>query len=171
MKIHYQDINKLYNLVDITDSYVLIKDNDVVKKVYIYEIEPVTFLNFSIELQNNILNLYNEFLRELNLEFQIYISNQKVNISNYISKIKEINKNSELANSYINCIKHELEKQDIFVTKYYIIVSYERNNKVDIEQIDSIISKLDYIGCNTKRVKLEKELCSILYKGINKEVI
>ena len=71
MKIHYQDINKLYNLVDITDSYVLIKDNDVVKKVYIYEIEPVTFLNFSIELQNNILNLYNEFLRELNLEFQI----------------------------------------------------------------------------------------------------
>ena len=50
-------------------------------------------------------------------------------------------------------------------------MSYERNTKVDIEQIDSIISKLDYIGCNTKRVKLEKELCSILYKGINKEVI
>ncbi len=171
MKIHYQNINNLYNLIDITDSYVLIKDKNITKKVYIYEIEPVTFLNFSNELQNNILNLYNEFLRELNLEFQIYISNQKINISNYISKIKEINENSQVSKKYIESIKRELEKQEIYVTKYYIIVSFERETNINIDQIDEVIYKLDYIGCHTKRVKLEKEISQILYEGINKEEI
>ena len=93
-KIKYGDVKDIFSIVDITDKYLLVKNKEIVKKVYIYEVEPVTFLNFSIDVQSNILNLYSEFLHELNLDFQIYISNKKINIQKYISNLKlYINKN------------------------------------------------------------------------------
>ena len=54
--IKYESINKLFNLIDITDSYILVKNKEKTKKIYVYEIEPVTFLNFSMNVQSNILN-------------------------------------------------------------------------------------------------------------------
>ena len=151
----------------------MIKDKQVTKKVYIYEIEPVTFLNFSMELQSNILNLYNEFLREFNHDFQIYISNQKMNVDKYISTLeKVVNSNQNFqSKEYIESIKKDIESEKIYITKYYIVISMDREQCENIEQIDNVISKLDYIGCHTKRIKLKKELCKILYEGINKEVL
>ena len=88
-KIKYGDVKDIFSIVDITDKYLLVKNKEIVKKVYIYEVEPVTFLNFSIDVQSNILNLYSEFLHELNLDFQIYISNKKINIQKYISNLED----------------------------------------------------------------------------------
>lgn len=151
----------------------MVKDKDKTKKVYIYEIEPVTFLNFSMELQTNILNLYNEYLRSMKYEFQIYISNQKINIQNYILNLESISKqNSKTeAKEYIKSIKEELTKEKIYVTKYYIIVALDRTETEDIIQVDTMVNKLNNIGCKVKRIKVKKELCKILYEGINKEVI
>lgn len=149
------------------------KDKDKTKKVYIYEIEPVTFLNFSMELQTNILNLYNEYLRSMKYEFQIYISNQKINIQNYILNLESISKQNPKteAKEYIKSIKEELTKEKIYVTKYYIIVALDRTETEDIIQVDTMVNKLNNIGCKVKRIKVKKELCKILYEGINKEVI
>ena len=63
--IKYENVNNLFNLIDVTDTYILAKDGEKVKKIYIYEIEPVTFLNFSMDVQSNILNLYNELIKKL----------------------------------------------------------------------------------------------------------
>ena len=93
--IKYESINKLFNLIDITDSYILVKNKEKTKKIYVYEIEPVTFLNFSMNVQSNILNLYNEFLRELNFEFQIFISNKKINVENYIRNLSKLIEKSD----------------------------------------------------------------------------
>lgn len=163
----------MFNFTDVTDSYVLVKDKDKTKKIYIYEIEPVTFLNFSMELQTNILNLYNEYLRSMKYEFQIYISNQKINIQNYILNLESVSKNNPKTESkeYINAIKEELTKEKIYVTKYYIIIAIDRTEDDDIQQIDTIVNKLNNIGCKVKRIKVKKELCKILYEGINKEVL
>ena len=151
----------------------MVKDKDKTKKVYIYEIEPVTFLNFSMELQTNILNLYNEYLRSMKYEFQIYISNQKINIQNYILNLESISKQNPKAEAkeYIKSIKEELTKEKIYVTKYYIIVALDRTETEDIIQVDTMVNKLNNIGCKVKRIKVKKELCKILYEGINKEVI
>ncbi len=151
----------------------MVKDKDKTKKVYIYEIEPVTFLNFSMELQTNILNLYNEYLRSMKYEFQIYISNQKINIQNYILNLESISKQNPKteAKEYIKSIKEELTKEKIYVTKYYIIVALDRTETEDIIQVDTMVNKLNNIGCKVKRIKVKKELCKILYEGINKEVI
>lgn len=151
----------------------MVKDKDKTKKVYIYEIEPVTFLNFSMELQTNILNLYNEYLRSMKYEFQIYISNQKINIQNYILNLESISKQNPKteAKEYIKSIKEELTKEKIYVTKYYIIVALDRTETEDIIQVDTMVNKLNNIGCKVKRIKVKKELCKILYEGINKEVV
>lgn len=151
----------------------MVKDKDKTKKVYIYEIEPITFLNFSMELQTNILNLYNEYLRSMKYEFQIYISNQKINIQNYILNLESISKQNPKteAKEYIKSIKEELTKEKIYVTKYYIIVALDRTETEDIIQVDTMVNKLNNIGCKVKRIKVKKELCKILYEGINKEVV
>ena len=175
--IKYESMNNLFNLIDVTDNYILLKDKDVVKKVYIYEIEPVTFLNFSMDVQSNILSLYNEFLRELNYDFQIYISNKRINVESYINNLSKIINTKaskeyiELMNKYLQNISRELEDKMIYTTKYYIIISFKRDSVFDITHIDSIIQKLDYVGCNTKRIKKKENIKNILYESFNKEVL
>ena len=175
--IKYENINKLFNFIDVTDNYILLKKKEEVEKVYIYEIEPVTFLNFSMDVQSNILSLYNEFLRELNYDFQIYISNKRINVESYINNLSKIINTKaskeyiELMNKYLQNISRELEDKMIYTTKYYIIISFKRNSVFDITHIDSIIQKLDYVGCNTKRIKKKENIKNILYESFNKEVL
>jgi len=177
IKIKYEDINNVLNFLNITDQYILLKDKGKVKKVYIYEIEPVTFLNFSIDVQSNILNLYSEFLRELNLEFQIYISNKKINTEKYIKNFytcikKEGNKKYiEIVRNYIADITKGLENEDIYITKFYIVVSFPTENDRKIEVIDNIINRLGQIGCHISRIMSKSKLKYLLYESINKEKI
>ena len=98
-----------------------------------------------MNVQSNILNLYNEFLRELNFEFQIFISNKKINVENYIKNLSKLIEKSDkkayvdLMNNYLLSISKELENEMIYTTKYYIVISFERENIYDISQIDNII--------------------------------
>lgn len=177
MHIKYNDIKQVYNIASVTDKYISVKERDVIKNIYLYEIEPITFLNFSFDVQSNILNLYNEFLRELNLNFQIYISNKKVDIKNYISntqkaisKVNNLNV-QRLSERYIDCIAKELENESIYSTKYYIIISVSTIDTIDMDNVDNIISKLNYIGCTVNRICDKRTLKNILYESINKEVI
>jgi len=176
-KIKYDNIKNLFNFIDITDKYILIKDRDKIKKVYIYEIEPVTLLNFSIEVQSNILNLYSEFLRELNLEFQIYISNKKVNIPKYIESLKNSmsKKNSfsynNLLSKYISSITEKLEDEIIYNTKYYLVLSIDRDELIDFSTVDYTIKKLNNIGCNVQKINSKRKIETLLYESISKEVV
>ena len=74
-------------------------------------------------------------------------------------------------NGYIESISKELENQIIYTTKYYIVISLDRECQYDITQIDEIIKKLDYVGCNTKRIKSKNDLQNILYENLNKEIL
>ena len=145
--------------------------------MYIYEIEPVTLLNFSIEVQSNILNLYSEFLRELNLEFQIYISNKKVNIPKYIESLKNSmsKKNSfsynNLLSKYISSITEKLEDEVIYNTKYYLVLSIDRDELIDFSTVDYTIKKLNNIGCNVQKINSKRKIETLLYESINKEVV
>ncbi len=177
MHIKYNNIKQLYDISSVTDKYIFVKEKEMMKKVYLYEVEPVTFLNFSMDVQSNILNLYNEFLRELNLNFQIYISNKKVNIQNYIQTIKNTVNSLEnpniqkLSERYIDSIYKELENESIYTTKYYIVISVGTDEDINMDNVDNIISKLNFIGCNVNKICDKRVLKNILYESINKEVI
>ena len=154
----------------------MLREKEKTKQIYIYEIEPVTFLNFSIDVQSNILNLYSEFLREFNFEFQIFISNKKINTKKYIENIEKNMRSgnnlfTELKKKYVSNIYNQLEKECIYNTKYYIVVSLDSDSNIDINSLDALIQKLNLIGCNTKRIESKNELKYLLYECINKEVV
>lgn len=144
-------------------------------KKYIYEIIPVTLLDFSIDVQNSIYMVYNEFLREMCLDLQIYISNKKMNVENYIEDLRKStsSQNSEkfktFLNNYLIDIKEKLDKEKIYITKYYIIITIEQKNERDIKETDDILKKLNNLGCTVNRIDGKQNIENILYESINKE--
>ena len=171
----YKDIFELYNIQKITDECIEVCINKIKKKVYIYEISPITILNISDEIVSNITNIYTEFLRELEIEFQILVSNQKLDVEKYIKDFMQfidIDKNmSEIYVEYIEDIKKKLYDEQLYNTKYYII-TYIKNTSIKKEkEIMATLCKLKQIGCNVKRIIGRNNLLKIMYNSINKEFI
>lgn len=144
-------------------------------KKYIYEIIPVTLLDFSIEVQNSIYTVYNEFLREMNLDLQIYISNKKMNTESYIKKLSDniLRENNEIfknfLNHYLEDIKEKLNYERIYITKYYIIISIDKKSTQSIDEIDNVFKKLNKLGCIVNRISKRSDFVNLLYESINKE--
>lgn len=136
---------------------------------------PVTLLDFSIEVQNSIYMIYNEFLREMDLNLQIYISNKKMNTESYIKNLNDsiLRENNEkfkiFLTNYLDDLKEKLNYERIYITKYYIVVSLDRKSEQNIEEIDNVFKKLNKLGCIVNRVVKRDNLLNILYESINKE--
>lgn len=132
-------------------------------------------LDFSIEVQNSIYTVYNEFLREMNLDLQIYISNKKMNTENYIKNLNDsiLKENSEkfknFLNHYLEDIRKKLNYERIYITKYYVIVSLDKKSNQDIQEIDNVFKKLNKLGCIVNRISKRKDFINILYESMNKE--
>lgn len=86
-----------------------------------------------------------------------------------MSKKNNANYNSLLAN-YISSIAEQLEDEVIYSTKYYLVLSIERDDAIDFSTIDFKIKKLNNIGCNVQRIVSKRKLELLLYESINKEV-
>jgi len=170
----YKDINKLYNIIQIEDEYILVNYKGIDTKIYIYKIEPIVMLGLSENEKENILTVYKEFFKQINFDFQILILNSKLNVDKYIEKlIAKTNiyqvENIDLKNKYINDIKQKLLREKIYESDYYIIISLSYNSNLDIYSIDNVIKKLNKIGCNTKKIFGKNKLEKIMYRCINKE--
>lgn len=154
----------MYNILDITEEYILSKENDNILKVYIYEIDPIPIINISEDTQKNILNSYVTFLREINIDFQILVINKKLNIENMFQ-----NNNNEIYNKYLENMRIKIKEDKIFCAKYYIVVSLKKQNNID--ELDKAIGLLKNCGCNVSRLKNKKDIEELLYECINKEEI
>lgn len=75
-----------------------------------------------------------------------------------------------MLNKYLASLKEQLENQEIYTTQYYIVVSFNREEIVNISNIDSCIKKLNSIGCFTQRLNTKIDIENLLYESINKEV-
>ena len=171
----YKNIFELYNIQKINDECIEICINRIKKKVYIYEILPITILNISDEIVSNIISIYTEFLRELETEFQILISNQKLDVEKYIQDFMQfidIDKDmSEIYAEYIEDIRKKLYDEQLYNTKYYI-VTYIKNTSIKKEKdIIATLYKLKQLGCNVNRIEGRNNLLKIMYSSINKEII
>lgn len=175
-KVRYCDISSLFNITEITDECIVKKLNKVVKKIYVYNILPVTILSDNEEVKDKIVDIYVEFLKEINVEFQILLINKKLNIDEYVNKYFSKIENDkilekELYNKYIIDLKNKLTQEKIYNTKYYIIVSLNVNDSTKIEDVDNIMEKLNKIGCKVKRLNKKSDYTKILYETLNKESI
>ncbi|MEG0872538.1 MAG: hypothetical protein RSE00_01560 [Clostridia bacterium] len=167
----------IFNSIKIEEGGILYKSKGVTNKAYIYAITPITMLDLSIDVTNSILTTYMEFLRELNVDFQILVMNKKLDISLYKKEYMKpiaLSKNSKLTEVYKKYTADTLEKlkgENIFTTTYYIIVSQDVEKEFCLEEIDITMFKLKNIGCGIKRIIEDLEIEAILYRSINKEDI
>lgn len=169
----YKDIEKIYNISDITDNYIVLNNNNNIKKVYIYKISPITLINKREEIIETIVYKYKEILSIVDFDFQILIKNVPFNVDSYIQKVnKKINnniiRNSCMFKKYIENLKLSLEKEKIYDMEYYIMV-IDSGNINFIENIDNMLKKFKLLGCNVIRVDNKKEICEILNYFINRE--
>lgn len=173
-----EDVSKLYNIVNITDEYIVTK-KEKLYRIYIYEIEPVVLINIEENIKQQIIVKYIEFLRQMNYDFQILSRNYKLNIDKYLKsmdKYKDLNDYNflEKYKQYQEGIRETLKKENMYVSKKYIILNIDDNlNNVNEEilNVDNIMLKLNDIGCNVKKIKEIKNLKNILYECINKKFI
>jgi len=165
----YEDISKVYDVVGINDNCILIKKLNILNQIHIFKVEPITILNITESISNDIITLYTEFLRSMNCDFQIYIENTEVNINNYFNNIisddKNISKN-KLAEKYKNELEKYLNENNIYICNYYIILTLKDENNV--EEIFKNIYGLCKIGVSIEKVEGIANLNNFLYLKVNK---
>ena len=162
----FKDIKSVYKIVDITDECIISKDKDKLSEIYIYEINPIPIVNISSDMQKNISNSYTTFLREIQIDFQILIINKKLDIESIFNNDKY---ESDISNKYLEDMRVQMKQDNIFYTKYYIVVALSK--KDDINEIDKTINLIKNCGCGVERIKSKKNLENLLYECINKENI
>lgn len=169
-KSKFRDINEIFNVVQITDEYILTKENNEYLKVYIYEVEPIILLDLNESTMENIILQYKEFLRQINFDFQVLVINKEISFKEYIKKVfnDELNR-TKIYSSYINDMEIKFKNENIFETVYYIIVKIKDNNMLNVDTVDNSIKILSKIGCKVNRIIDKNKLTKILNNSINKE--
>ncbi len=172
MYIKYKNIDELYNIKDVTDEYILVKRNKSQERIYIFKVKPLVLLDMSVETKQDIINIYMQFLKELTLPFEICISNKKIDVDNYINtyflnKSKQINE--DIFKAYVDELRTELKKDDIYETVIYIIVSENVKKQSEINDIKRTLVKLEKIGCKVEQIVNKDKLKEVLFNAINKE--
>ncbi len=138
---------------------------------------PVSILDSSENIKNDISNIYIQFLKEFNLEYQILISNRKFDAENYMKKYNNIsnekvdNEYDNIKKLYLNDVYDKLSKEEIYSSKYYLIVAIRDQDSIRIEDVDKTIYKLNQIGCIVSRIRSIEDIKLVLYECINKEKI
>lgn len=169
-KSKFRDINEIFNVVQITDEYILTKENNEYLKVYIYEVEPIILLDLNESTMENIILQYKEFLRQINFDFQVLVINKEISFKEYIKKVFNDKLNStKIYSSYINDMEIKFKNENIFETVYYIIVKIKDNNMLNVDTVDNSIKILSKIGCKVNRIIDKNKLTKILNNSINKE--
>lgn len=166
----YKDIEELFKIEAVKDEYILTRINKNIERVYLYRIEPVLFLDLSESIQYNFIEVYTQLLRECNFKIQIVISNERLDIDNYIERYysyKEIIP-LDIYIKYIEDIKQKLEIEDVYETKILIVISENSKEKINVDEYDRVVYKLEEIGCKVIRVHGRYEFEKILYKHLNK---
>lgn len=169
-KSKFRDINEIFNVVQITEEYIIIKENNEYLKVYIYEVEPIILLDLNESTMENIILQYKEFLRQINFDFQVLVINKEISFKEYIKKVFNDKLNStKIYSSYINDMEIKFKNENIFETVYYIIVKIKDNNMLNVDTVDNSIKILSKIGCKVNRIIDKNKLTKILNNSINKE--
>lgn len=177
IKNKYKDIAQIYNISDITDDCIKININRAIKNVYIYEVIPISILHSSDDMINDISNVYIQFLKEFNLEYQILISNRKFDAESYMKKYNNLldeklgSEYKHMKKLYIDDVYDKLSKEEIYSAKYYLIVAIRDQDSTRIEDVDKTVYKLNQIGCSVTRINGTENIKLILYECINKEKI
>ncbi len=130
-------IEKIYE-----DGFIKLKNNKIVK---ILKVNPINY-NLKSDLEKeSILNSYKIFLKTCNFNIQILIQSSKEDLTHHIKNIqKNISKKENkylkgIAENYINYIQQINLMRKSSSKNFYIILSEDINNKMNIFESEEII--------------------------------
>jgi type IV secretory pathway VirB4 component len=112
---------------DIREGVVILKDGSL------RGVLSVSSLNFALkseEEQNAIIYQFQNFLNSLDFQVQIYIQSRKLNITGYIEKLKELERQQKdellklQTKDYIQFIENLLAGGSIMSKSFYLIVPF-----------------------------------------------
>jgi len=118
---------KYLDIMEIKDDCVVLKDGTL------REVLLVSSINFALksdEEQDAVIQAYVQFLNSLTFPVQIVIQSRKLNIDEYLNRLKEMEKQqtNELLKKqtaeYIQYINELIEISDIMSKRYYVVVPY-----------------------------------------------
>ena len=144
---------------EIRDNFLVLKDGGI------RAILKATSINFNLkseEEQNAITYAYQGFLNSLEFPVQIVIRSKKLDIDNYIDKIKGIGEKQEnkllkdQTMEYADFIKKLVEYTDIMQKEFYIIVPFNPIRARQVTLIQKFLKRLspkDTYGNIKKRHK------------------
>ncbi|MFB6212785.1 MAG: TraC family protein [Candidatus Magasanikbacteria bacterium] len=129
---------KFIDVEDIKNEVVYLKDGSV-RKILI-----VNGINFDLKSQREqelILNNFQSFLNDLDFRVQFFIHSRKVNIKNYIEKVKKREKEEEnellktQISEYVEFVSSFVENNPIINKNFFLVVSYDSG--MDVEDVKS----------------------------------
>lgn len=130
-------IEKIYE-----DGFIKLKNNKIIK---ILKVNPINY-NLKSDLEKeSILNSYKIFLKTCNFNIQILIQSSKEDLTHHIKNIqKNISKKENkylkgIAENYINYIQQINLMRKSSSKNFYIILSEDINNKMNIFESEEII--------------------------------
>lgn len=147
----------------IVDDVVVLKDGSL-KAVLI--VSGINFELKSEEEQEIVTATYQNFLNSLDFSIQIIVHSRKINLDNYIEKlkvIKEKEENSLLKNQsdeYIKFIEEFIKQNEIMDKNFFIVVPYQFSGTEEIKKSFSFLSSIPFFKKKKNNKKEEEESMS-----------
>ena len=110
-------------------------DTAILKSGAIRAVIETTAINFNLKSeveQESIIASYQSFLNTLDFPIQIVIQSKKLDLDNYITKLRNLEAKQEnplmkkQTSDYIDFIERLLDYVDIMDKKFYVVVPYEK---------------------------------------------
>lgn len=160
----FSDIKQIYSILDINDEYIKLSIDNHINYVYIFKISPLIILNSEDKIIYEILDKYEEFLRGLDIDYQIITMSQEIDINDYFNtnNIKDNDIKINLNESYNKMLKEVIKDKSIFEYSHYLILA--KNSPVN--NVEKYIQRLDNIVANVERVSKNEEIKKVIMKGV-----
>ena len=161
----YSDITSVYEILEINDEYTTIKVKNEKNYLYFFRFNPVLALKKDDRYLEDVLNRYEEFLRNLNIEFEIYIINEKIRHEDffYINMNYEDERKKEMHEKYEIDLQGLINNSHIYIQKFFVIFF----SKSKVENVGKYIEIFNESDVKCEMIRSKREIERIIMKGVD----
>jgi type IV secretory pathway VirB4 component len=150
------------NIAEIREDVVILKDGTL-RAVLL--VSSINFALKSEDEQNAIVQAYMQFLNSLDFPIQVIIQSRRMNIDDYMHKLKEaelVQKNELLRNQivdYRSYVKQLVDLAEIMQKRFYLVVPYDptyEGKKGFMDRLNAIMTPLVSIHLTDERFRSHK---------------
>ena len=150
------------NIAEVREDVVILKDGTI-RAVLL--VSSINFALKSEDEQNAIVQAYMQFLNSLDFPIQVVIQSRRMNIDEYMSKLKEaemVQKNELLRNQildYRSYVKQLVDLAEIMQKKFYLVVPYDptyEGKKSFMDRLNAVMTPLVTIHLTEERFNTHK---------------